>query len=270
MSLIKSPIIILLFVFLSSLVWALQPARQQNIIREIYFSNPVPRDFSSNQSTVTLVGATFFVRDPGGYATAYGTKTWYYSGDGAIFLTQTAGVRIELPPAADLNFQATDFTIFVAVSEEANAANQPLMTFAKANACAGCGGLCGWAIWQDNGQKLAMANCAAGTNPGPTVANIPDFKFVNGYFFRKTGTNLDFFTNGEKVGATVAGGATFGDACPAGKCPPLIIGDVAGVNGPIEYTGKIAAIIIWNTSISDNEIKATWQNSKESLFMAEQ
>lgn len=256
-------------VLITSSAWALViPARPQNVIREVYFNNQTPRDFGFRQSTVTFIGNTFFVRDPGGYAINFGTKPYFYSGDGAVYLTGTNGVRVEFPPSSDLNFNTGNFTIFVALSMDVIAANQPFMTFAKANACAGCGGLCGWAIWQNTGPKLAFANCGAGANPAPAKANIYDNQFVHGYFFRRSGAVLSFFTDGELIGTDATGG-NFGDACPAGLCPPLIIGDPAGVNGAGEYTGKIAAIVIWNTDLSNEEITATWNSRNTTGTMME-
>lgn len=215
-------------------------------------------DQSSFNSTGTLIGATPWVVDAGGYATTFGTATFVPSTDGAIYVSGTNGNRIEVAPISRLNFNAADFSILLDASFEPKAANTIIMFYIGGTG-GGCGGVSGWGLWQQDdatagGVVISVANCSEANNFRPRTSNsvIAD-NFVHEWVITRTGNSLVFYRDGTLVGTDTMTG-NFGDA----GTMYLNIGDGQASIAAGHFVGKFAGLVIWNKTLSANEVAAQY------------
>lgn len=251
----------LIFALASTAHAGFKPVKRDNLL--LYYpmlegSGTEIKDSSNFRSTGTLVGSVAWVRDPGGFATDFGTKPWTNLIDGSVFLPNTAGVRLETAPLSRLNFNAAPFSILFEMSIEP-ACNNCIIMYYIGGSGAGCGGLAGWGLWQqlDGGAiKVSMANCNQADNYRPATADagVPD-RFTHMWLVTRSGNTLVFYRDGKLIGtATMAG--DFGDA----GTQILNIGDAVGAIAPAEFVGKFGTIAIWNTTLTADDAKAMWES----------
>lgn len=239
------------------------PVRKQNLLLYLPMtegSGTTLRDWSPYGSSATLVGNAAWVKDPGGFASEFGTKTWVSTIDGAVYLPALADTRIEVPPDPRFNFNTSDFSILLVMSGEPMS-NNSTFAYYIGGVGGGCGGRSGWGLWgQLDGTGCVLpsvANCNQANNFRPNVANacFPD-RFTHMWVITRTGNSLKFYRDGGLVGtATMTG--DFGDA----GTHALVIGDGNGSIGATEPVGKYGPIVIWNVVLTDEEINHMYVTS---------
>lgn len=262
----------LFLLFVSSAQAAFIPVRKERLLYYLPLSEGQGtelRTYSGHSDTATIVGPVAWVKDPGGYATEFGTRTWAPSMDGGLFFPNSAETRVETPPLERLNLNNRDFTIMWTGSFEP-AANNAMLMYYVGGTGAGCGGRSGWGLWQQRvfaGRSiiLSVANCGQALNYTPNNGNedgaISD-SFVHQWVITRSGQDLKWYRDGKFLGGALMAGA-FGDA----GTQILNIGDGFSGIAAGEFVGKMRNLAIWNIVLTDEEVKTLWNMQSERIAM---